>query len=134
MKRKRRQLWIAMLMAVVMLASTMGSTGLAQSLQNETADSETIQKQEEPREFLLPDQVKTWKDVPEYFCRLLGYLPEDGANLELDEESDRYQAILISERIFAAKDFSEKTTDPITEEEWETLCRKAFSETVKTEE
>ena len=47
MKRKRRQRWIAMLMAVVMLASTMGSTGLAQSLQNETADSETIQKQEE---------------------------------------------------------------------------------------
>ena len=134
MKRKRRQRWIAMLMAVVMLASTMGSTGLAQSLQNETADSETIQKQEEPREFLLPDQVKTWKDVPEYFCRLLGYLPEDGANLELDEESDRYQEILISEGIFAAKDFSEKTTDPITEEEWETLCRKAFSETVKTEE
>ena len=36
MKRKRRQRWIAMLMAVVMLTSTMGSTGLAQSLQTES--------------------------------------------------------------------------------------------------
>ena len=35
-ERHRRRRWIAMLMAVVMLASTMGSTGLAQSLQTES--------------------------------------------------------------------------------------------------
>ena len=36
MKRKQRQRWIAMLMAVVMLSGTIGSAGLAQTPETES--------------------------------------------------------------------------------------------------
>ena len=62
MKRKRRQRWIAMLMAVVMLASTMGSTGLAQSLQTESyaAQDHRSTRETTAEEIILPDRVKEW--------------------------------------------------------------------------
>ena len=64
MKRKRRQRWIAMLMAVVMLASTMGSTGLAQSLQTESHAAQdhrsTRETETTAEEIILPDRVKEW--------------------------------------------------------------------------
>ena len=133
MKRKRRQRWIAMLLTIAMLSGTIESTGLAQSLELETSVSETSEKQTEVRGFVLPDQIKTWKDVPEYFCRLLGFLSEDGANLKLEEDSDRYQEILISAGVFSAEDFPEKADKKVTDKEWDTLCEKAFSENITTE-
>ena len=53
-----------MLMAVVMLTSTMGSTGLAQSLQTESHAAQDHRSTQETEttaeEIILPDRVKEW--------------------------------------------------------------------------
>ena len=59
MRRKRSQRWIAMLLAAAMLASTIESTGLAQTLHQETEEAAPVQ-QEEKRELELPERVKEW--------------------------------------------------------------------------
>ena len=66
MKRKRRQRWIAMLMAVVMLAGTMGSAGLAQTPETERGTQYRIircsagEGNDSWIRSLLPERVKAW--------------------------------------------------------------------------
>ena len=58
MKRKQRQRWIAMLMAVVMLSGTIGSAGLAQAPETERGTVQEKESQLDPS--LLPERVKAW--------------------------------------------------------------------------
>ena len=64
MKRKQRQRWIAMLMAVVMLSGTIGSAGLAQTPETERGtvqESGAVQAKERQLDpSLLPERVKAW--------------------------------------------------------------------------
>ena len=64
MKRKQRQRWIAMLMAVVMLSGTIGSAGLAQTPETERGtvqESGAVQEKERQLDpSLLPERVKAW--------------------------------------------------------------------------
>ena len=64
MKRKQRQRWIAMLMAVVMLSGTIGSAGLAQTPETERGtvqESGAVQAKERQLDTsLLPERVKAW--------------------------------------------------------------------------
>lgn len=75
MKRKRSQRWLAMLLAAAMFASTIESTGLAQTLeqsittasetemqQKDANAEETAAQQEEKREIELPERVKKWEE------------------------------------------------------------------------
>lgn len=64
MKRKQRQRWIAMLMAVVMLSGTIGSAGLAQTPETERGtvqESGAVQEKERQLDpSLLPGRVNAW--------------------------------------------------------------------------
>lgn len=133
MKKKRMQRWIAMLLAATMLSSAMESTGLAQTLENENnVEAAQEQNAENPKEFQRPENVKTWGDVEKYLCQLLGWLSEDGANLKLEDNDDRYRAILIDKGALEAEDFQKDAKKKITEEEWKVLLAKIFPARVET--
>ena len=73
MKRKQRQRWIAMLMAVVMLSGTIGSAGLAQAPETERGTVQEKESQLDPS--LLPERVKAW--TGEYETVIVGEKEND---------------------------------------------------------